>query len=98
MKSLTDRTEEQMLDSKTENLIALGAATASNCIPCFEHIYEKAITAGVTAAEIRRASEIAGQVKTGAHMALTHTITELVGDKEADDSTCPQMANKSCSC
>ena len=98
MKPLTDRTKERMLDEKTENLIAIGAATASNCIPCFEHIYEKAITTGVNVAEIRRASEIAAQVKTGAHMALTHTITELIGDKEADDSPCPQMANKSCSC
>ena len=98
MKPLTDRVEERILDGKIENLIAIGAAAASNCIPCFEHIYEKAITSGVTAAEIKRASEIAGQVKTGAHMALTHTVNELVGDKETSDLPCRQMANKSCSC
>ena len=98
MKPLTDRMEKRILDGKTENLIAIGAATASNCIPCFEHIYEKAITAGVTVAEIKRASEIAGQVKKGAHMALTHSVDELVGDQATSDLPCQQIANKSCSC
>ena len=98
MKPLPDRMEKRILDGKSENLIAIGAATASNCIPCFEHLYEKAITAGATMAEIKRASEIAGQVKRGAHMALTQSVNELVGDQETGDLPCRQTANKSCSC
>ena len=90
--------EKLILEEKTENLIALGAASASNCIPCFEHIYEKAITAGVSLAEIKRASEIAEQVKKGAHIALANTISDLVGDNVTSDLPCRQMANKSCSC
>ena len=72
------KTEEQVLEDKIEILIAIGAATAANCIPCFEHLYEKAINSGITLAEIKRASEIAGQVKKGAHFALTNSINELI--------------------
>ena len=98
MKTLKNRMEEQILEEKIENLIAIGAATASNCIPCFEHIYEKAISSGITLSEIRRASEIAGQVKAGANMAITNTVGELVGDRAAGDLPCKQMADKSCNC
>ena len=96
MKSLKNNMEELILEEKTEILIAIGAATASNCIPCFGHIYEKAITSGLTAAEIKRASDIAGRVKKGAHMALTNSVNELVGDKEPDRLPCKQTANISC--
>jgi len=96
MKSLKNNMEELILEEKTEILIAIGAATASNCIPCFEHIYERAITSDLTVAEIKRASDIAGRVKKGAHMALTNSVNELVGDSEPDRFPCKQTANISC--
>ena len=65
---------------KAEVLIAIGAATAANCIPCFEHLYEKAVTSGITASEIKRASEIAGMVKKGAHMAISRSFPILMRD------------------
>jgi len=92
------KTEEQVLEDKIEILIAIGAATAANCIPCFEHLYEKAINAGIKLAEIKRASEVAGQVKKGAHIALTNNINELIGIKQTHDLPCDQAANKSCCC
>ena len=92
------KTEEQVLEDKIEKLIAIGAATAANCIPCFDHLYEKAINSGITLAEIKRASEIAGQVKKGAHIALTNSINELIRIKEAQDLPCDKTANKSCCC
>lgn len=98
MNPVKKRIKEPILEERTENLIAIGAATASNCIPCFEHIYEKSITSGITLAEIRRASEIAGQVKAGANLAITNSVSELVGDKETSDLPCRQMADKSCNC
>ena len=96
METTKGRSEEQVLEDKIENLIAIGAATAANCIPCFEHLYEKAITSGITLAEIKRASDIAGLVKKGAHIALTNSINELIGIKETHNLPCDQMANKSC--
>ena len=92
------KTEEQVIEDKIENLIAIGAATAANCIPCFEHLYEKAINSGIKLAEIKRASEVAGQVKKGAHIALTNSINELIGIKEAQDLPCDKAANKPCCC
>ena len=96
METAKVRTEEKILLDKIENLIAIGAATAANCIPCFEHLYEKAINSGITLAEIKRASDIAGQVKKGAHIALTNSINELIGIEETHDLPCDQTANKSC--
>ncbi len=96
METAAAKTEEQVLEDKIGVLIAIGAATAANCIPCFEHLYQKAINAGITLAEIKRASEIAGQVKKGAHIALRNSINEIIGERAAGDMPCDQTANKSC--
>jgi alkylhydroperoxidase/carboxymuconolactone decarboxylase family protein YurZ len=61
MATATLKTQEPVLTDKVESLIAIGAATAANCIPCFEHLYEKAVTAGISAAQIKRPADIAGQ-------------------------------------
>jgi alkylhydroperoxidase/carboxymuconolactone decarboxylase family protein YurZ len=98
METATAKTKDQVLEGKIENLIAIGAATAANCIPCFEHLYEKAINSGITIAEIKRASDIAGQVKKGAHFALTNSVNELIGVEETHDLPCGQAAKKSCCC
>ena len=96
METAKVKKKEQALEDKIESLIAIGAATAANCIPCFEHLYEKAINSGITLAEIKRASDIAGLVKKGAHIALTNSINELIGIEETNDLPCDRIANKSC--
>lgn len=78
-------------DEKIVTLICLGAATAANCIPCFEHLYEKAHHAGLTQKEIRGAAELASVVKKGAHLALKSTIDELLGSAEATPEAMPQQ-------
>ena len=55
------------MDEKTSLLICLGASTAANCIPCFEHYHKKASAAGLTSDEILEAVELANKVKSGAH-------------------------------
>ncbi len=90
--------EGTVLMEKADVLIAIGAATAANCIPCFEHLYEKAVTSGITASEIKRASEIAGMVKKGAHMAISDSIDELIGTKEVNASNCVKTAAGPCAC
>ena len=89
---------ETALGEKAEVLIAIGAATAANCIPCFEHLYEKAITSGITKAEMLRAAEIAGQVKQGAHMAISNSIEELTGSRGDSGLDCMKTAAGSCCC
>ena len=36
------------MEEKTSLLICLGASTAANCVPCFEHYHKKASAAGLT--------------------------------------------------
>ena len=96
MKPLKNRMEKNILEQKTEILIAIGAATAANCIPCFEHLYEKAITSGITLEDINRAADIAGQVKKGAHIALTNSINDLIGLDKTHEFPCNQAADRSC--
>ena len=98
MEPVKVKTEKQILEETTERLIAIGAAMAANCIPCFEHLYEKAITSGISAEQIRRASEIAALVKNGAHVALTQSIDELIGSEKNQDFSCNPAADKSCRC
>ena len=85
-----------MFDEKIEILIAIGAAAACNCIPCFEHLYEKSISCGLAAEQIRRASDIAGRVKKGANAAISRAINELAGNNEIPESHCMLTANRSC--
>ena len=85
-----------MIDGRIEALIAIGAALASNCIPCYENLYEKAIGCGLTVEQIKRASDIAGQVKKGAHTAISNCMNELLGYKEIAESPCMQTATGSC--
>lgn len=89
---------ETVLEEKAETLIAIGAAAAANCIPCFEHLYEKAVTSGITATEIKRASEIAGLAKSGAHTAISSTIDELIGSEKVNGLTCGKTAAGPCCC
>lgn len=91
-----NQNKDTIFDEKTQTLIAIGAATASNCIPCIEHLYEKAITCGLTAEQIKKASVIAGQVKKGANAAISNSIHELIGDEAILESHCMQTTNKSC--
>jgi len=95
---IREATIKAVLEEKAETLIAIGAATAANCIPCFEHLYEKAVTSGITATEIKRAAEIAALVKSGAHAAISSTIDELMGSKEVNELVCGKTSAGSCCC
>ena len=41
------------MDSKTQVMVALGAAIGVNCIPCFDHLYGKAKEVGLGEDDIR---------------------------------------------
>jgi alkylhydroperoxidase/carboxymuconolactone decarboxylase family protein YurZ len=66
------------MDEKTKIMISLGAATAANCIPCFEHYFEKAGAVGLTPEEVQGAAEIGEQVNKGAQMAIRRTVNGAV--------------------
>jgi hypothetical protein len=72
------------MEEKTKLLIALGAATAANCIPCFEHLYYEAGVAG------------ASKVKNGAHIALKNSIHDIMGSEEKCELPCSAQSGGSC--
>jgi AhpD family alkylhydroperoxidase len=85
------------MDEKTSLLICLGASTAANCIPCFEHYHKKASAAGLTSEEILEAVELANKVKSGAHLVMRSCIKNLMGQETLLDS-CRLGPSKSSCC
>jgi AhpD family alkylhydroperoxidase len=85
------------MDGKTSLLICLGASTAANCIPCFEHYHKKASAAGLTSEEILEAVELADKVKSGAHLAMRNSIKSFIG-QETSPATCVLGSSKRSCC
>jgi len=84
------------MEERTKLLVALGAATAANCIPCFEHLYGEAWGAGLTQEEIQEVVDIASKVKQGAHVALKSSIHDMLGEEQKYDVDCPRESSGSC--
>lgn len=51
------------LAARDRELVSLGAALASNCVPCIEHHIPQARSAGLKEEEISEAIEIADRVR-----------------------------------
>ena len=86
------------MEERTKLLVALGAATAANCIPCFEHLYCEAGVAGLSQEEIQQVVELATKVKQGAHVALKNSIHNVMGLEEEHNLPCSSQASGSSCC
>lgn len=80
------------MDDKTELLISLGAATAANCVPCFDYFFKKATAAGLRPDEITKAVEIGDKVKAGASISMKKSIRDITecesgGDQHAGEAS-----------
>lgn len=84
------------MDERTKVLICLGAATAANCVPCFEHYFGMTDSLGLTTAEIEKAVDLASQVKKGAHIAMRNGISNIMGRGQQYDGPCSTQLNSSC--
>ena len=84
------------MDERTNILICIGAATAANCIPCFEHFFGKAQEAALTDEEIQEAVDLASQVKKGAHMALRNSISKVMNREKEYSIPCEKSNDRSC--
>jgi alkylhydroperoxidase/carboxymuconolactone decarboxylase family protein YurZ len=89
-------TKEGNMDERTEVLICLGAATAANCVPCFEHYFGRANSVGLTPEEIQEAVDLASQVKRGAHIAMRNGISHAMGQERQDVLPCSGQMDRSC--
>jgi alkylhydroperoxidase/carboxymuconolactone decarboxylase family protein YurZ len=75
------------MEERIKVLISLGAATAANCIPCFEHLYYKAQGLKLDPEEIQEAVDIAAKVKSGAHVALKSSIDYIMDEEQEKTSS-----------
>lgn len=84
------------MDGKTKLLISLGAATAANCVPCFQTLFAKANAAGLTGEEIKEAADIGDQVKKGAQIAIRIRINDLLGRTTEEATPCNVGSERPC--
>jgi alkylhydroperoxidase/carboxymuconolactone decarboxylase family protein YurZ len=80
--------KEDTMDERTKVLISLGAATAANCVPCFQHYFGRANSVGLTPEEIQEAVDLASQVKKGAHTAMRDSISHVMDQKDQYEIPC----------
>lgn len=84
------------MDERTRVLVCIGAATAANCIPCFEYYFGKAEAAGLKTDEIEEAIDLASQVKKGAHMAFRNSVRDKKGGEKEYSLPCSRQTDPSC--
>lgn len=82
------------MDDHTEVFVALGAATAANCGPCFEHYFLKAEKLGIGKADIQKIVDIAVKVRGGAHMVMKGSIMKtMTRNAEKTEPCCSDTSN-----
>jgi len=83
------------MDERTKLLVSLAAATAANCIPCFEYLFCEAEAAEVPREEIQAAVDLASKVKNGAHIALKNSMNDIMGLEEQYNMPCSEQSKSS---
>jgi 4-carboxymuconolactone decarboxylase len=68
------------LNPRERELVALGAALASNCVPCVQFHIPEARKAGLTDAEIREAIQLADKVRQVPARKVLETAQQLLSD------------------
>jgi alkylhydroperoxidase/carboxymuconolactone decarboxylase family protein YurZ len=84
------------MDEHAEICIALGAAAAANCVPCFEHYLSKAEDLKVTPRDIEKAVEIAVKVGGGAQMVMKDSIRKILKKETKQTEKCCGGASTCC--
>lgn len=85
------------MDDRTQLLICLASAAASNCVPCFGHYYGKAQAAGISDAEVEKAVAVANQVKQGSAMVMTDGVRDIMKHQNEPQACCPDP-DRGCCC
>lgn len=88
---------EPILDSKTQLLVALGAAVAAKCQTCFAKLYDTAGKLGVSDSEIRSVVAIASKVTEKSHQFMAAFIDETTKGTPATAGN-PAAAASGCGC
>lgn len=63
-----------ILNGKTKELIAVSNSVLTDCLPCLEHHYKKAVNAGASKEEIAESLAIAMAISAGSKKAKYSTV------------------------
>jgi len=89
------------LNTRERELTAIGAAIASNCVPCIEYHIPQARKAGLSDAQIREAVRLADKVRQVPARKVLDTAKALLGEEPAivgteGDSACEGESKGRC--
>lgn len=76
------------MDKRTRVLICIGAATAANCEPCFDHFYNNAQELKLDKEEIQTAIDLGHQMKQGAGLSMQRAIRAMMTGTESEEASC----------
>jgi 4-carboxymuconolactone decarboxylase len=86
------------LTPRESELVALGAAIGSNCVPCVEYHIPQARKAGLADAEIRAAIELADKVRQVPARKVLDAAMLTVGGSKGEAREAGECADLSKSC
>ncbi len=72
----------EYLSLKEKELVAIGAALASNCVPCIEFHIPAALKAGLSDNQIKEAIEIANKVRNVPSAKVLEVAFSMISIKE----------------
>ena len=73
-----------MIDSKTKELIAIGASVSANCHPCIKFHLDKADKLNIEPEDIRAALEVGVMVRDGAASQMDNLLVKMNKKYELD--------------
>ncbi|MBF0208484.1 MAG: carboxymuconolactone decarboxylase family protein [Oligoflexia bacterium] len=85
------KVKNDIFNDSIKVLVAIGAAIAANCEPCFKYHYNEARKLGISDKDIRNAVKTAKMVKEAPAKAILQLAEKIISKKSINSST-------SCSC
>ncbi len=83
----------KIMSESVKELVAIGAAIASNCEPCFRYHYDLARSLGVSLEDMREAVDVALAVKAAPHRKVVDTAERYLAQGAA-----PSPEGAGCGC
>ena len=80
--------EASIFTDAVRELVAIGAAIASNCEPCFKHHYNEARKLGVSKDDMRLAVKMAKMVKDTPARSILELADKYLTDRRSEASPC----------
>lgn len=82
-----------LMNESVKALVAIGAAMASNCEPCFRSHYDTARNLGVSKEDMQAAVDVALAVKAAPHRKVVDTATRYLAQEAS-----AQLESEPCAC